>query len=353
MEWGSSRTDSHEYYRVSFPEFAELERLSCFGDGGTIDQSQFTALRVSASLPVTNYPFIDNDLVRIYAVVTDEAGNTHREALATLIPTYPAQDITAQGDTGTITLYSVLYLASVRKTLAPYVIPAGTPAISHAAYLLTQCGVPVIADASAAALAVDKVYDPLTTYLDIVNDLCDFAGFGAVTVDGMGNALLKQYVNPNTQAPAVVMTSGDGCVFAPVVSHELDTFSIPNRYTVVSSPAEGASLSVTAINDDPGSIVSTVSRGYYVDAGETVSDIADATALAALALRRLADATSAVESIEISHVWLPFDLGDVVLVDYEHAGERWQFTACTRSITLGRGTMCKTRLRRFVTCQID
>jgi hypothetical protein len=301
---------------------------------------------------VTNYPEIGNDLIRVYVKITDESGEVYRAPLATLIPTYPAQDVTIYGDTGTLTLYSTLYLASVRMTVAPYVIPAGTVAINHAAYLLTQCGIPVTADASAAALAVDKVYDPLTPYLDIVNDLCAFAGFSAASVDGYGNAVLRQYVNPNTQSPAVTMTSGAGCVFSPTVSHELDTFAVPNRYTVVSSSAEEAPLSVTAINDDPTSAVSYTARGYYVDAGETVSDIADVSALEALALRRLADATSAVESVEIEHVYQPFELGDVVTVDYVEAGKRWTFTACNRSMTLGRGTMCKTRLRRFVTCQV-
>ena len=353
MKWGNSRTDVHTYFRVRLSDFAELEQLDCFGDGGTIDESQFTALRVSGSLPVTNFPSIGNDMVRIYVTVTDEDGQQYTAPLATLIPTYPEQEITSGGDSGTLTLYSTLYLASVRKTTGVFTIPAGEVAITWAAALLATCGIPVIADASAATLNVAKTYDPLTDYLSIVNDLCAFAGFAACTVDGYGNAILHEYRNPAEKSPAVTMQDGvdgygDGCGFAPTVKHELDTFAIPNRYTVVSSSAEDAPMTATAVNADPSSAVSTVSRGYIVDGGETVSDIADATALQSLAERRLADATSAVESITITHLWQPFDIGDVVRIIYDSANESWTFAACNRTIHLMRGTQCDTRLRRFI-----
>lgn len=352
MRWGASREDEHSYYRVDYPTFNELERMDCFGAGGTIDESQFTALRVSASLPVRDYPDIGNDLVRVYLDVTDEDGNVYHTPIATIVPTMPAQEVSVGGVTGSLTGYSTLYFPSVRKTHSALTIPAGTVAISYAVSLLTSCSVPVLADASAATLNSAKTYDALTSYLEIVNDLCAFAGFASATVDGMGNVLLRKYVDPSKRSPAYVMASAasnpsDGVVFGPLVEHELDTFACPNAYTCISSPADGTALSSTAYL--PASHpLSYASRGYYVDDGETVSDIADQTALDVLAERRLADKVSAVESIYINHLWVPFDIGDVVKVDYPEAGQSWQFSAVTRSMTLAPGTKCSTRLRRFV-----
>lgn len=352
MKWGASRTDAHSYYRVDYPTYVELERLDCFGDGGTLDESQFTALRLSASLPVRDYPELGNDLVRIYLDVEDEDGATYHTPLATIVPTMPTQDVSSGGVTGTLTGYSTLYYASVRKTREALTIPAGTVAVSYATALLASCSIPVLADASSATLNVAKTYDPLTSYLDIVNDLATFAGFAAVTVDGMGNALLRRYVDPSRRSPAYVMESAasspaDGVVFAPLVTHELDTFAAPNAYTVVSSPADAAPLTATAIL--PASHpLSYDSRGYWVDDGETVSDIADQDALDTLAQRRLADKVSAVESIELSHLWVPYAIGDVVAVSYPEASASWTFTAATRTTTLGPGTKCDARLRRFV-----
>jgi len=352
VKWGASRQDVHTYYRVDHPSFAELERLECFGEGGTLDESQFTALRLSASLPVRDYPDIGNDLVRVYLEVEDEDGETYRQALATVVPTMPSQDVTSGGVTGTLTGYSTLYYASVRCTREALTIPAGTVAISYATSLLLECSIPVLADASSATLNTAKTYDPLTSYLDIVNDLAAFAGFAGVTVDGMGNALLRRYVDPSKRSPAYVMQSAasspaDGVVFGPLVTHELDTFAAPNAYTVISSPADGAPLSSTATLPDAHPL-SYASRGYWVDDGETVSDIADQQALDTLAARRLSDKVSAVESIEIEHLWVPYNIGDVVEVDYPEAGESWIMTAATRTTTLGVGSKCQTRLRRFV-----
>ena len=352
MRWGASREDVHSYYRVDFPTFTELEKMDCFSEGGTLDESQFTALRVSASLPVRDYPDIGNDLVRVYLDVEDEDGNTYHTPLATIVPTMPSQDVTSGGVVGTLTGYSTLYYASVRKTRDALTIPAGTVAISYAASLLTSCSIPVLADLSTATLNVAKTYDPLTSYLEIVNDLASFAGFAGVTVDGMGNALLRKYVDPSRRSPAYIMQSAagspaDGVVFGPLVTHELDTFAAPNAYTCVSSPADGSPLTSTAVLDASHPL-SYANRGYWVDDGETVSDIADQDALDTLAARRLADAVSAVESITIEHLWVPYSIGDVVVVDYPEASSSWTFTAVTRSCTLAPGTKCSTRLRRFV-----
>lgn len=352
MRWGASRKDEHSYYRVDYPSFAELERMDCIGEGGSIDESQFTALRVSASLPVRDYPEIGNDLIRVYLDVEDEDGNTYHTPLATIVPTMPTQEVSSGGVTGTLTGYSTLYFASVRKTREALTIPAGTVAISYASSLLTSCNIPVLADLSTAALNTAKTYDPLTSYLDIVNDLASFAGFAAVTVDGMGNALLRKYVDPSKRSAAYSMESAasspaDGVVFGPIVEHELDTFAAPNAFTCVSSPADGSPLTSTAVlaADHP---LSYANRGYWVDDGETVSDIADQAALDTLAVRRLADAVAAVESIYIEHLWVPFSIGDTVSVNYPEASSSWSFTAVTRSLALAPGTKCSTRLRRFV-----
>lgn len=346
MRWGGSRVTRIEYRRVDFPTFAVLEPLTCFGDGGQLTESLFTSLRVSGQLPFRSLPDLGNDMVRIFITVEDADGATHSEALATMFPTSPKRTKTLRGDVGSVDLYSTLYLLQARKTREPLTLPAGTVAVSYASSLAVTCGLPVVADASAAALNVAKSYDALTSYLEIVNDLLEFAGFAGATVDGMGNVVMRKYVNPSKLAPTYEWTDGAECVYQEGVEYEYDTWGAPNAYTCISSPADGAPLVATATNDDPGSAISTVTRGYVVDAGETVSDIEDAAALAALAERRLADATSNVESITIRHLWAPFDLGAVLRIT--QGVESWQMASCSRETELRPAGACTTRLRRFL-----
>ena len=193
---------------------------------------------------------------------------------------------------------------------------------------------------------MERTYEGLTTYLTIINDLCEFAGFESANVDGMGNVLLRTYVLPSKRSPIFSLQDGEGCEYRGGVGYQLETWGVPNAYTCISSPADGTPMSATVTNDDPDSITSTVSRGYVVDGGEIVSDIEDSDALLALAERRLADATSKVESIELEHLWMPYRVGDVLRITL--GLESWTMATVSRTTNLVAGTICETRLRRFV-----
>ena len=347
MRWDASRKTWTEFYRVDFPGFGEHERLYCFDDTGRIDESIFSRLRVSGSLGHHDMPDLGNSLIRIRLFIEDEDGEVYSKDVATMLPTTPAKTINQSGESGSVELYSMLYILDAKKTRSFLTIPAGTVAVRYAKAMIESIGLNVIADDSIATLSVDKTYDALTSYLDIINDLMDFAGYSAADVDGRGNVLLRKYTDPSKRSPVMTLRSGDGCVFAPDIAYEFDTFGVPNAYTVVLSSAEGVSTSYTVENHNLDSALSIESRGYVVDDGDTVSDIADDEALFSLAARRLMDASSKVESIEVDHLWMDFDNGDTVIIDYPEAGGRWEMSACSRSIALKHGK-CKTRFRRFL-----
>ena len=361
MRWGASRTDSLEYYKVSWPDFGEMERLECFEDGGKLDLSLGTTLKVSGQLPYIDLPDLGNSLVRIYATMTDEDGEVYRTPLATMLPTSPNKDLSLKGTSGDVDLYSVLYLLQARKTRDVLTVPKGQNIIGYVTYLITSVGLPFLVNKeSAATLNNDRTYDALTSYLEIINDLLDVAGFSSANVDGMGNVLISQYVSPSRLASSMTLRSGQYAVFAPTISYELDMFEVPNAYTCVYSSAESERpLSETVENRNPASSLSIPARGYIVDDGETISELGgieeddpdfETKARALLhdtAERRLMDASSKVESITITHLWVPFELGDNVTIEYSGVGA-WTMNAYSKSIELGVGLKCATRLRRFI-----
>lgn len=361
MRWGASRSDTLEYYRVSWPDFGEMERLFCFEDGGKLDFSLGTTLKVSGQLPYIDMPDLGNSLIRIYAKTVDEDGEKHSEPLATMIPTSPNKDLSLKGTSGDVDLYSVLYLLQARKTRDVLTVPKGQNIIGYVTYLIVSVGLPyLVTKESAATLNNDRTYDALTSYLEIINDLLDVAGYSSANVDGNGQVLVSPYVSPSKLAPAMTLKSGQYAVFSPVVSYELDMFEVPNAYTCVYSAAESERpLSETVENHNPDSALSIESRGYVVDDGEIISELGgieeddpdfETKARAILhdtAERRLMDASSKVESITITHLWVPFKIGENVTIEYSGVGT-WTMNAYSKSIELGVGLKCATRLRRFI-----
>ncbi|MEG0462126.1 hypothetical protein, partial [Gordonibacter sp.] len=181
-----------------------------------------------------------------------------------------------------------------------------------------------------------------------VNWLLDFAGFAQATCDGYGSVILRPYANPVYCLPTVTLHDDNACIFRSGVVRERDLFDIPNVVAVTRTNASGDPLVATAINDDPASAFSTVSRKRRIVSKETVSDVEDQQALQAKADALLAAKTSVAEGFEIAHSYLPLDMGDVCDFIYRRAGiQHSDLVAVRQSMKLSPGMECTTRFRRF------
>jgi hypothetical protein len=138
-------------------------------------------------------------------------------------------------------------------------------------------------------------------------------------------------------------------IFSDVVKYEFNIFEVPNKVIAIKSAADDeAPMTAVAVNSDPQSIYSTVSRGRVVPYIETVSDVENQAALQAVADRVLASKTSAVESVEISHPFLPYWNGDALRLCYTKHDLDLTGIAVSKELSLIPGMVCKTRIRRFV-----
>ena len=347
MDWHSSRVTRFRYVKVDAATMAEAgEVRDTFTDGGEVEYNDLTAIKATGRLPFIRPPDVGFDYLRVYASLT-QGGEAEELMLGTYIVSTPSSSVRGAVRSGEAAVYSLLQVAADAAATEPVSIPAGTRAVAAAAGYVRALGLRCVADTSDAELHAAANWKAGTSWLEVVNWLCAVAGFGSAGVDAAGSVTLARYTDPANRAPTVELSSGGRALFRPEVAYDLDIFDVPNVVIAVMSN-EAGDLVATARNDDPLSVYSTVSRGREIAHLEEVSDIAGPAELAALAERLLAQKTSAVESVEVEHAFLPYQTGEVARLDWPEAG--FSFTgACVRkAVSLTPSMSCRSRFRRFV-----
>ena len=336
MNWFSSgRVDTFRFVRVRWGTWTETEELEGI---------------IGGSLDYILEPALGSDLVRVYSdSYYPPTGERTSIAQGTYLASTPSSTYRGAIEEGTADLYGVLHVLAEDSFAEPLVVPAGTRAVDKAAEIVREAGLPVVASESPATLGSPAVFDDKdTSKLDAVNWLLDFAGFASAGCDGYGTVLMQPYQDPSLRLPVLALEDDGACIFRSGVVREYDTFDVPNVVVVVCSNAQAGSMTAKAVNDDPQSAFSTVARGREIVRKETVSDIASQEALQAKAEALLAAKTSMVEGFEITHAFVPLEMGDVCSLTYRKAGvHRDDLVAVRQSLKLKPGMECTTRFRRF------
>ncbi len=347
IDWTlSGRTTSMRYVRVSWPDMGELGEIKGV-TGCTIEENSLSALKVSGTLDYADMDDIGDDMIRIYS--DSEAGGKRETVChATLFATTPESTWSGESRTGAADMYSVLWVMQQGGPEGTYTVEAGQNAVSVAAKIARDCNLAVVATASDKTVATSHTWDDGASWLEIANWLLDFAGFGSATVDAFGNVIMAPYVDPGEKAVAWTFSDTVSGVSDSEISHEYDTYCVPNVVRAVCSNADGDPMVAVAINDDPENPYSTVRRKKRIVRTETLSDIADQAALEAKARELLLSGMSVVEKIEIGHSWACFNIGDAVQIDYWKSGKVMKMAAVARTCKMTPDLDCTTTVRRFV-----
>jgi hypothetical protein len=342
--------------------------------GGSLGYNDLTALKVSAELPYVGNFDIGNDYLRIYSLSSlGEEGSADYRAQEILHGTFlcsrPQTDYTGATASGTVECYSLLKLLEDTALEEPLTLGEGADPVGEATLLIASVGLASVADVSSTLTTSARSYDAGTSYLEVCNDLMGVAGFDTLEIDASGTVRLMRYVDPASLEPRwVLRDDAPDVVFGPEVTQELDTFDVPNRVIAVKSASgDEVPLTAVAVNDDPTSIYSTVSRGRVITYVDTVSDlglkkpeVAEGeeaeepsteeilAALKAIAERTLTTKSSAVESVELAHPYLPYNTGDALRLVYTKHDLDFTGVAVSKTLELKSGMPTKCRLRRFV-----
>lgn len=273
----------------------------------------------------------------------EQAGQVERVSLAALWCERTASEIERRADSRTLAGRSVLWPCSKSYVLdLPDIngyAPAGCDGVEFAARLVSATTpAPVVArggfrlDTSIVFDREARVHEAAWMVLRA----------GACAMRVLGDGTIE--IGPRPAEPSLDLDAAHASLLVPSVGIDADTTEVPNRYVAI----DGAEVAV-AVNDDPTSPVSTVSRGW----AHTVRDYSpirvNGETLAAYAARRLEEESTVSERVTYPReFWPGVAVGDLARASIASAGLTGDLRISRQRIECGRGIPVEEEARREV-----
>jgi hypothetical protein len=202
---------------------------------------------------------------------------------------------------------------------------------------------------SSKTLVAAKEYEPGTTKLAIINDLCGALNYESLSFDEDGVAIVQPYRSPDGRAEEYVYSADTDSLILPNVDEEIDLFDVPNKWTLVVSDPDRPALTSTYTNSDPASPTSTIRRQRTILDFRTEEDAADQTTLDEKVARLAFEASQVYQAIDFSTGMMPIHSGnDVYRIVYPALAVNAKFSEQTWDMELRAGAAMKHRARRVV-----
>lgn len=195
-----------------------------------------------------------------------------------------------------------------------------------------------------------KEWEPGTTWLSIVNDLCGIINYEAVFFDENGIAVARPYLSPAKRAASYTYADDRNGLIVPKVDQTLDLFDVANKWTIVVSEPDRPMLSATATNNDPASPTSTVNRGRTIVDFRTEMEAVDQSTLNDKVERIKFEASQVYEVLEFeTALWPPADGTDVYRIRHAPLAINHKYSEHEWSMDLIAGSTMRRKARRVVT----
>lgn len=273
MDWSKSYTSEWRIFRVNRDTWADGERLTGVDDVEILKTVDGEELE-SGSMKLTGA--FEPDYYRI-VMTAEQGGEVARVDVATLLFIPKGGKYDYGVDSPDVDGFSVLYPATTISVLIGEYAPAGINGAQYAADLLSDAiNAPVEVEGS-FVLNDHVVHELGSSVLSAVWAVLN-AGDFVIQIDGRGVV----HIRPKPDEPALVIDNATSGLLMNGIEYDADESEIPNRYIII----DGINITI-AENNDPTSIVSSRSRGYYVDVIDTSPTPVNGETYAAYADRML------------------------------------------------------------------
>ena len=319
-DWTRSMKQTYEYYTVDPGTWGDKSRImdveSC-----SIVRDLDVDTKGSASIKCQTD--LSDEYVRVY-LITEQDGILERTPLGTHIYQTPSESFDGKRSSMDQDGYTPLIELSENPPDLGYAILPGVNILKIAGQLTDlHTRAPVVPNSFTENLEDSFVSETGDTWLTFISDLIDIPGF-YFDLDERGRIIFVPEVEVEYMTPIWTYTDDNSSILLPDLEIERDLYSIPNVVEVVYSPQSGEDpIIALAVNDDPGSITSTVSRGREITYRETDPNVTEGVNQAQLEeyARQLLKKKSSLEyKVSYSHGYCPVRIGDCVLLDYKRAG---------------------------------
>lgn len=349
--YGNRHNETYTYKRVAWENWVEHEAYPWI-TSGSLELSSSSDLKLTGSFDFEGMePPNTSDLLRVYYEFDDDNGEHATCMLATLFVSYASLEHidTTKGikSKGTLEGSSVLKLLDEKVYGAPYTIPKNTNAIYKAQSLIKEVGLNVVYTPAIPVLSADHTFDAGDSYLDMVNWLCETAGYVPAYPDAEGNVVLKPHSAILNQTPEIVFENNANSIMYPQIEEENEWQKTPNVVKMFYN-TDLACIYAEARNTT-GSRVSLDARGnreqtFYEEIGELPEDASKVRSLVDLAEAKLRELSCDIEYVKFEHAYVPMQPYQAITVNYSDLS--WSGIIDNTSIDLAPSTKAQTKLKR-------
>ena len=283
MIWNEGFTASYYMTIVDPKSWRVIDRLEI--TGGSIDRNS-SGLYASADVTMTELPEGGETWIRLW--MDAEQDGVEHVPLFTGLTSAPERSLDGMRETYKVECFSALKPMDDVLTERGTYIPTEVAAPKAAERLLKAGPAPVVisAEGELPRLKEAIVAEDGETNLTLALKTLDAVNW-RLQIDGRGIITLE----PN-ESRLVQVFGADNDVIEPKITDEYDWYACPNVLRAISDD-----LTAIARDDDPGSALSTVSRGCEIWAEETSVNLSSNESIAAYAYRRLKELQSPARTI--------------------------------------------------------
>lgn len=327
MIWNEGFTASYYMTIVDPKSWRDIDRLEI--TGGSIDRNS-SGLYASADVTMTELPEGGETWIRLW--MDAEQDGVEHVPLFTGLTSAPERSLDGMRETYKVECFSALKPMDDVLTERGTYIPTEVAAPKAAERLLKAGPAPVVisAEGELPRLKEAIVAEDGETNLTLALKTLDAVNW-RLQIDGRGIITLE----PN-ESRLVQVFGADNDVIEPKITDEYDWYACPNVLRAISDD-----LTAIARDDDPGSALSTVSRGREIWAEETSVNLSSNESIAAYAYRRLKELQSPARTISYNRRFDPDVMpGDVVMINHPEVSIKGSFKVVSQRLELGHG--CRT-----------
>lgn len=324
MDWNKGFSASYYATIVDPATWRDLERFEIID--GSINRNT-SALRQSADITCRSYDPAQERWVRIYLDAKQNDTGT-RVALFTGLATSPEIDINGNVKEYPLQCFSVLKPAEDVYLTRGWYAPAGGNGAEIIRQLLSVCPCPVEVSENSPTLSQAIIAEDSETNLSMAEKILKAIGW---RLRVLGDGTVE--IDPPAEEPGATFDAIENDSIEPQLTLTHDWYKCPNCFRAIKEDMSG-----TARDDNPDSLLSTITRGREVWAQDTSADLANDESIAEYAVRRLAEEQENYIKIKYTRRFFPDLLvSDLVRLHYPAQEIDGLYKIGAQDISLGYG----------------
>lgn len=317
-DWLSSMQQTFEYYIVDPKTWKDIELIDTV-KSSTIQRDAEAETLGSATIDMTES--VGESYIRIY-LITIQNGLRERHPLGTFLVQTPSLSFNGRLQNISVDAYTPLIELKESPPPLGYSILKNSNVMDFAYRLARErARAPVVKTECNTLLGMNFTASTDDTWLTFLSDLIANAKYN-FALDEMGRILLSPYQDTASLQPVWTYNDDNSSILYPEISVDRDLYGIPNVVEVVHSNGAGYYF-VRAVNDDPNSVTSTVSRGREIIHRVNNPDLVGKPTESQVkdyANQLLRELSVLEYTVTYTHGYCPVRLGDCVRLNYAKAG---------------------------------